>query len=145
MEPESCDTGARGQSEGERRQLTAQYLIIFDINISDPSVTTINYLPELGFEDGKWTIRDPRWPGDLVCGHTQERPRSLQVITVPVTGNVEDMIINIESHASSISTDVECVLERALSDRDWLEPELRTLCSLSSEPGLDKRNLAILS
>ena len=54
---------------------------------------------------------------------------------VPVTGNVEDMIINIESHASSISTDMECVLERALSDRDWLEPELRPLPSLSSEPG----------
>ena len=89
----------------------------------------------LGFEDGEWTVRDPRRPGDQVSGHTQERPGSLQVITVPVTGNVEDMIFNIEGHASSVSTDTECVLERALSDRDWSEPELRTLCSLSSEPG----------
>ena len=64
----------------------------------------------LGFEDGEWTVRDPRRPGDQVSGHTQERPGSLQVITVPVTGNVEDMIINIEGHASSVSTDTECVL-----------------------------------
>ena len=91
----------------------------------------------LGFEDGKWTvtIRDLRRPGDQVCGHTQERPRSLPVITVTVTRNVEDMITNIEGHASSVRTDTECVLERALSDRDWSEPELRPLPSLSSEPG----------
>ena len=91
----------------------------------------------LGFGEGKWTVtvRDPRRPGDQVGGHTQERPRSLPVITVPVTRNVEDMIINIEGHASSVSTDTECVFDRALSDRDWSEPELRTLPSFSSEPG----------
>ena len=92
----------------------------------------------LGFEDGKWTvtIRDLRRPGDQVGGHTQEeRPRSLPVIIVTVTRNEEDMITNIEGHASSVRTDTECVLERALSDRDWSEPELRPLPSLSSEPG----------
>ena len=52
---------------------------------------------------------------DQVGGDIQERHGSLQVITVPlVTGSVEDMIMNIEGHASSV-TDTECVvLERTL-------------------------------
>ena len=48
---------------------------------------------------------------DQVGGDTQERHGSLQVITVPVvTRSVEDIIMNIEGHASSV-TDTECVLE----------------------------------
>ena len=42
-------------------------------------------------------------------GDTLERHGSLQVITVPVvTRSVEDIIMNIEGHASSV-TDTECV------------------------------------
>ena len=132
-ESESPETGARGKSEGGQRQLTAPYHIISDIDISDPSVTTSqNYLPELEYEDGESTIHDPRWPDDQVGGHTQERPESLQVTTVPVTGNVEDMIVNIEDHARSVSTDTECLLERALRET-------------AQSRELDKYNLAILS
>ena len=58
-------------------------------------MTSQNYLPELGFEAN----------GPYVTPDGQVK-------------NVEDMIINIEGHASSVSTDTECVLERALSDRD---------------------------
>ena len=72
---------------------------------------------------------------DQVGGDTQERHGSLQVITVPVvTRSVEDIIMNIEGHASSV-TDTECVLERTLRDRDWPEPELLTLHKHGSEPG----------
>ena len=71
-ESESRDTGARGKSEGGRRQLTAPYHIISDINISELSVTTSqNYLPELEFEDGEWTVCDTRQLDDQVGGHTQ--------------------------------------------------------------------------
>ena len=55
---------------------------------------------------------------DQVGGDTLERHGSLQVITVPVvTRSVEDIIMNIEGHASSV-TDTECVLELTLRDRD---------------------------
>ena len=87
----------------------------------------------LGFDDGEWTVRDPRRPGDQVSGHTQERPGSLQVITVPVTGNVENMIINIEGHASSVSTDTVRSQSSAHSAHS------------AQSQGLDKNNLAILS
>ena len=128
-EPESHDTGARVRERGDGG--STQYRIISDF--SDPSVTTSHNLPELGFEDGEWTVRDPV-SSDQVGGDTEERHGSLQVITVPVvTGNVEDMFANFEGHASSVTDSV--VLERTLSNRDWPEPELCTLHSLSSESG----------